>query len=302
MNNTKQIVATAAVVICIGMVLLLSGCDAAGAGDSVADDATTPVAGSVSVALSGATVCDDEVLYAFLYAAGEKSIYTDQKLLAVNYGTICGGSASFVLKVDDGAWEPSSTDWIGTAGTSYDLYLYTDGNEDGDKEPVTHNGSNPAYRAASYPQSLTINGNQTVSVALSEMVEYSGGTLDMTVTGGATGPDPAADIMFFGVFLDGASPGADDPVGFCEDQTFTGTSTTTTGLVRAISDEDTDPDTIWYGVDGTVYDVYLFVDLGGVNGGSSDGPNPGDKMYQLQYTHDGNVTRTVALGDFATME
>lgn len=121
------------------------------------------------------------------------------------------------------------------------------------------------------------------------------GTLQVTVTGG----DTTDDVMFFGVVPAGTEVSDSTVVAFCEDQTFAvDGSTTSTGSVIAISDEDTDPDTIWYGTGGTTYDVYVFVDLG-ANGGSNNGPNTGDKIYSTQYTQDGNATiSAVYPGDF----
>lgn len=111
------------------------------------------------------------------------------------------------------------------------------------------------------------------------------GTLHVTVTGG----DTTDDVMFFGVVPAGTEVSDATVVAFCEDQTFAADgATTTTDSVIAISDEDTDPDTIWYGTGGTTYDVYVFVDLG-ANGGSNNGPNTGDKIYTTQYTQDGNA-------------
>lgn len=277
----------------IVFLFLVGACDDA---DSGSDGGVTAASdGCITVSLDGASAIDTDVFYAFAFPAGEKSIYNVEKIVAVNYATITGGSASFTLKCDDGDSGPTTTDWVGDGGASYDLYVYTDGDDDGDEQPATHGGSDPAYRLANYPTTCTIDGDQTINVAFGEMVEYTGGTLEIEVTGGANG----TDVMFFGVFRDGAIPGVDEPVGFCEDQQFAAGTPTSTGAIQAISDEETDPDTVWYGVDGTTYDVYVFVDLGGVNGGSNDGPNSGDKYYQFEYTQNGDESRTLALADFS---
>lgn len=273
----------AATILLLAGILGFSGCDSTSA-DPAAD-------GTVTVQLSGAAALDGDGLFAFLYAAGEHSIYTADRLLACNVGTlVADGLATIVLKVDDGDFSPAATNWVGTGGTSYDVYIATDDNADTDDEPAT---STRAYRPVNFPMSVTINGDQTINLAYSDLVAYTGGTLNITVTGGADD-----DVMFFGVFRDGADPDTDDPVGFCEDAISAGS---TTGPVQAISDEDTDPDTVWYGVDGTTYNVYVFVDVGNVHNGSSDGPQTGDRVYQFDYTQDGNKTQTVALADFGTM-
>jgi len=128
-----------------------------------------------------------------------------------------------------------------------------------------------------------------------------GGTLDITVTGGAETTGSNDDVMFFGVFPDGEAPAENNALSFCEDHVFQAGTPTTTGAVRAISDEDTDPDTIWYGTGGVTYDVYVFVDEDFAHSGSSDGPQTGDRMYQFEYTQNGNEARTIDLSAFGTM-
>lgn len=260
--------------------LLCIGCDDAGAGD---DD--SPSSGTVSVSVSNAD--DTHTLFAFLYAAGEKSIYNDEKMLACNYIDVSGGTASVVLKTTDGNATPTASNWVGTAGSTYDLYVYCDCNADGDDEPATTGAGTQARRMSAYPYQVTIDGNQAITTSFDQMVAYTGGTCTIQVTdsGSTLG---VSDIMFFGIFRHGADPSVDDAVAYCDDAPFGATTAFETDAITAKAESTP----TWYGVDGTMYDVYVFIDLGGTNNGSDDGPQAGDYYYSVQYTQDGNETIT----------
>lgn len=276
MKNLR-IVSTVLVVLCIvPLGMLCVGCDDAGAGD---DD--SPSSGTVSVSVSDAD--NTHTLFAFLYDAGEKSIDNNEKMLACNYIDVSGGTASVVLKTTDGNATPTATNWVGTAGTSYDLYVYCDCDADGDEEPATTGAGTQARRMSAYPYRVTIDGNQNISTSFGQMVAYTGGTctIQVTDTGSTLG---GSDIMFFGIFRHGADPSVDDAVAYCDDAFFGATTAFETDEITAKAEGTP----TWYGVDGTTYDVYVFIDFDGANSGSDDGPQAGDYWYSTQYTQDGD--------------
>lgn len=269
--------------VAVTAVILFGGCEEAGT------DGTAPTDGGVRVVLSGATgpVADNQDgIAAVLYAENEKSIYSASAALAIKEGTVgADGTASLVLMETDDDFGETTTPWTGTAGTTYDLYIYTDDDADGDYEPVT---SDRAYRTASYPMTVTIDGDQNVAVDFADMVEYTGGTLEVTVTDDGTNE---GKIVFFGVFIEGADPDVDDTVGFTENFTISAGTASESAIIDGASP--------WYGVDGSSYDLYVFIDQDG--GGSNDGPTPGDLIYKETYTQDGDKTVTLdAQTDFDT--
>lgn len=276
------------VIAAIGIVaLLLGGCDSTGAdsGGSDADD------GTVTVSLSGATDLTGDLFAVFLYAHDEHSIHTAGRLLAVNYATIgASGNVDLILKQDDGNWGPTGTNFVGTAGTTYDLYIYTDSEDDGtlegtdDYEPAT---SFRSYRTVNYPRTVTIDGDQTVSVARDAMVDYTGGTVTVTLSDAG---EHDGKMFFYGIFLSGADPGADDVVAYAEKMIAEGSADGTE--VRARFEEMVP----WYAVDGTSYDLYAFIDMD--ESGHSDGPTDGDLAYQLTFTVNGDTTIPTTLADY----
>lgn len=267
--RVRQNGAAIAVILCVGAILLI-GCESAGSGGgggagSNAED------GTVTVALSGAASEDGSTFGAFLYAKHEPSIYTESRMLAVNYVQIAAdGTASVTLEGHDGSWGPDGTTWVGAGGTSYDLYVYTDSDDDGDGEPVT---SSSAYRPVDYPMELLVDGNTTVSLDLADMVDFTGGTLDVQLDS-ADAYDTRS--FFFGVFLPGADPDADPPVAY-------GEGTISSGGVRIAALNENDDGT-WYGVEGQDYTIYAFID---VDGSGTDGPTGGDELREIHHTKGG---------------
>lgn len=266
--------AAIAVVLCVGAILLI-GCESAGSGGgggagSNAED------GTVTVALSGAASENDGTLAAFLCAKDEPSIYTESRILALNYTTISDGTAMVTLEGHDGSWGPDGTSWVGTGGEYYDLYVYTDSDNDGDGEPIT---SNSAYRPADYPMELRVDSDTAVNLDLADMVAYTGGTLDVQLdSAGAYN----THLFFFGVFLPGADPDADPPVAY-------GEGTISSGGVRieALNEND---DGTWYGVEGQDYTIYAFID---VDDSGPDGPTDGDELREIHHTKGGAAGETV---------
>lgn len=268
--------------------LLFVGCDSTGAGGGGGGDGAND--GTVTVSLSGATDLDGDSFAVYLYAHDEHSIHAADRLLAVNHTTVgADGTASFTLKVDDGAFEPSLTDWVGSGGSQYDLYIYTDSQDDGqggadDSEPIT---SERAYRTTSYPQTVTIDGDQTVSVARDTMTAYTGGTVTVTLSNAA---EHNGKWFYYGIFLSGAEPGADEAVAYAEKTIAEGSAAGTELRARF---EEMDP---WYAVDGTAYDLYAMIDMDGT--GHSDGITDGDLLYQETFTQDGDRTIATSAENF----
>jgi len=145
-------------ILVIGMVgLAVTACNTGGG---------TAAGSKVTVSLSNAAAVNDHYLYAYLYAENETDVNNPAALLATNSAQIAGGSACFVLKADDGSWMPTATDWTGTEGLKYDVYIFTDSNGDADPVPGSDKATDP------YPQTVTINGDQTIEVDYTTMVDY----------------------------------------------------------------------------------------------------------------------------------
>ena len=134
-TENRRVRTVTCLVVAVTAVILFGGCEEAGT------DGTVPTDGGVTVVLSGVTgpVADNQDGVAVvLYAENEKSIYTASAALAVKEGTVgADGTASLVLMETDDDFGETTTAWTGTAGETYDLYIYTDDNTDGDYEPVT---------------------------------------------------------------------------------------------------------------------------------------------------------------------
>ena len=101
----------------VAFALVFTGCDSTGAGGG-GGGGNDKEDGTVTVTLSEATDLDGDLFAAFLYAHNEHSLHTADQLLAVNKGTIDGttGNVDLVLKEDDGNFEPTVTNFVGTAG------------------------------------------------------------------------------------------------------------------------------------------------------------------------------------------
>lgn len=234
---------------------MLIGCD--NPSSSSSDD--PPTGGTVTVQLTGATDLNGDGMSAFLYSAGEHSIYTPGKLLVCNGGTVA-------------------------SGTAYDIYIGTDRNADGDDQPATTGGigGGEAYRAANYPMTFTLNGSKTIDLAFGDLVEYTGGTLSVSVSGAT---DDVGEEMFFGVFLAVANPETDDSIAYGAATVDAG------GGAKDTADQEGGGD--WYGVDGTSHDLYVFIDRDGTG---TDGPTSGDLTYEETYTQSGTKTVTLDAG------
>ena len=82
--------------------------------------------GTVTVNLTNADAANGHYLFVYVYAEGETDVNNPAAVLATNNVQIADGTASVVLKLDDESWMPTGTDWTGTGGVTYDIYIYTD--------------------------------------------------------------------------------------------------------------------------------------------------------------------------------
>jgi hypothetical protein len=289
----------------VAFALVFTGCDSAGAGggggggsddgtlDSGTVTATVEDDDTVTVSLSGATDLEDDLFAVYLYSHDEHSIHTADRVLAVNYTNVgADGTASFTLKVDNGSFEPSSTDWVGTSGTTYDMYIYTDSQDDGaegtdDYEPAT---SERAFRAESYPMTVTINDGATTA---QQMVAYAGGTVTVELSNAAS---YNGNWFYYGIFLGGAEPATNDALAWAEKTIAEGSAESENNDLRARF-EGSMP---FYAVDGTSYDVYAMIDMDG--SGHSDGITDGDLLHQFTFTQNGSDTNTFSTDAVADYE
>jgi hypothetical protein len=120
--------------------------------------------GTVTVGLTGATVINGEYLYAYVYLNGETDTNNPATVLACGSELISTGLANMVVKVDDGAFEPTGVDWIGSGGV-YDIYIYTD-DINNTPEEATAKMTNPM------PIEITIDGNIAIDILFVDMVAY----------------------------------------------------------------------------------------------------------------------------------
>ncbi len=246
--------------------------------------------GTVSVTLTNAP--NDEPVAAFLYAENEPAINTESKVLAVNYSTVAGGTASFVLEGPAAGWSPNGTTWYGSGGTSYDIYVYTDDNVDTDDEPATtptSKGTDP------FPMTVTIDGNQTVNIDYTDMVDYTGGTVTVEVSGAVAHYN---HHLIAAVLTNGTTPGPDvDPLAFYEETIDDSGNASVTVEYPDGGD--------FYGIDGTIYDIYAFIDINADGTPGRDEPSTGDYLYQglmpHTYTQSGNETLITTYADDYTL-
>lgn len=117
--------------------------------------------GKVTVSLVNASaITTARGFHAYVYANNESNINDASTVIACNWKQIMNGAASFTLKVDDGNWEATEADWIGSGGTTYDLYLYT---ADDSGEPNSND-----YKTYTFPMEITIDGDMSIEVDLED--------------------------------------------------------------------------------------------------------------------------------------
>jgi len=116
----------------------------------------------VTVTLSNTGAANTHTLFVYVYAGGETDVNNPATVLATNNAVITGGTASVVMKEDNGNWDPT-----GTGGTTYDIYIYTDSDGNSDMEDGT------VYITDPFPGTVTINGDQTIATDYADMGLYN---------------------------------------------------------------------------------------------------------------------------------
>ena len=87
-----------------------------------------------SFSIHNTSLALNHYLWAYAYAENERDIANPEKVLAVMYKQITSDTTNFILQQDDGNWMPNGTEWIPASDGKYDVYIYTDSDDDGDPE------------------------------------------------------------------------------------------------------------------------------------------------------------------------
>ena len=93
-----------------------------------------PLPLNVSIRVAKTNTAINHYLWAYLYAKDEKDIANPEKVLAVMYKQITSDTTEFILQQNDGNGMPNGEEWLRTKGVNYDIYVYTDSDNDGDPE------------------------------------------------------------------------------------------------------------------------------------------------------------------------
>jgi hypothetical protein len=100
------------------------------------DPIELPLSSSATISINIAKTSNaiNHYLWAYVYAENERDINNPNKVVAVMYKQITSDTTGFTLQEDDGDWMPNGTNWIPTANVKYDMYIYSDSDDDGDPE------------------------------------------------------------------------------------------------------------------------------------------------------------------------
>jgi hypothetical protein len=148
-------------IILLVSILIFTGCEESSESSGFSD-------GTLTATLTSGPV--GEYLCAYVYPENSDP-YVATNLVAVKVGLIPGsGDLSLVLENDDGNWEPDGTTWTGSGGTTYDVYIYTDPDTDGDNNPETGPGS--PKKTVPWPIKITIDGDMAINTDYADMVDY----------------------------------------------------------------------------------------------------------------------------------
>ncbi len=272
-----------ALVVAVVVAIVLAGCPLFPTGDEPDGEDTGPGDGTVTVALDGASAAPaGEMLVAYAYPEDESDLAA-ANVLATGNAVISGGSASVLLKEDDGDFGATGTDWTATGGSRYDIYIYT-------TDQASYDYGSNSRLAATWPEVVTVDGDQTVSVSYGDMVEAK--TLTISVTGAT---DYEGATMFARVLPSGGDPGSDQPLAVAE------AAVNAAGEAEALA---LSGGAAWTGTQGTSYDVYIAIDA---DGSGTTEPNAGDPVYNpdggdlgpLSYTQTGNKRVDTDSGDYS---
>ncbi len=209
------------------------------------NDGSSSQDGTATVTLSNASAANGQNFWAFVSKQGT-NYYLIDNLVAVNMVTISNGSASFVLKQPDKDWMPTTTDWTGTGGISYDIYIFTDADSNYMPDKMS------VEKVNEYPGTLTIDGNTTLNVDYSTLNDYN--PQDGGVTVSASGLSTHnGDTLLMAVFDSDSVPPNDNPYAV-------GSAVISNGSATAKAYNFNTPTTLWTGTGGDIYNLYIFID------------------------------------------
>ena len=80
---------------------------------------------------------------------------------------ITSGIAEIVLEESNGSGGSNKNKWTGIGGTTYDIYIYTSNNSNSPEDYA------PSKKEVPFPGTVTINGDQVITVDYGEMVPYT---------------------------------------------------------------------------------------------------------------------------------
>ncbi|MCK5760311.1 MAG: hypothetical protein KAH33_03400 [Candidatus Delongbacteria bacterium] len=127
--------------------------------DSATEPPQPPV--TVTINLNQADSAINHYLWAYVFAENETDINNPDKVGAVMYKQITETSISFVLQQDDGNGMPNGELWEPTINLNYDMYVYTDSDDDGDPET----GPTAGKIIGAYPASISSHGGLSGTIS-----------------------------------------------------------------------------------------------------------------------------------------
>jgi hypothetical protein len=128
------------------------------------DDGTPPPKedGTLTVVVTEAGAIDGKDVLGCVLDGGADP-YTAPMLAGVDC-TVSGGSGMGMMQI----FEPPYDTWVGTGGSSYDVYLWVDMN--GNRETVLYPESGVDLQLSDWPSTVEIDGNTTVTLTLADFV------------------------------------------------------------------------------------------------------------------------------------
>lgn len=149
------------VVVLVGISLMTS-CQN---GTSSADPGTLDI--TVESIDSGVVALGTAMFGVYVYEHDSDDIYDPANCLALNEITIGTETENVRLKVNDGSFNPTAEDWIGSSGWGkYDLYILIDLNGTHDLEEGI------GERTNGYPSTVNIDGETSLVINYADLTEW----------------------------------------------------------------------------------------------------------------------------------
>jgi hypothetical protein len=137
---------------------------------------------------------------------------------------------------------------------------------------------------------VTIDGDQTVTIDYADMVDYTGGTVTVSISGAGA---HEGRILTVAIFMKGVVPGASvEPLALNEGAIVGGEATL---LLHNVDQTAT-----FYDIDGKEYDVYAFIDVDD-NGEPSTGDLSYKGMGPYSYTQDGDQVPSMPFAEYSVL-